>query len=127
MKFYARTETGRVRPINEDSFYPPAAGEKFCAVADGMGGHNAGEVASALAIEVFSKHMRDHKGRAMPETLRTGRPGFGIPAWKSGNPAKRCRTHSGHGKKGPAGEPGTLTRTASARNRPGQLIFLPSR
>ena len=59
MKVYAITDIGRVRPINEDSYYAPAQGERFCAVADGMGGPNAGEVASALAVEVFSKNMRD--------------------------------------------------------------------
>ena len=59
MKVYAITDIGRMRPINEDSFYLPQEGERFCAVADGMGGHNAGEVASALAVQVFSQSMRE--------------------------------------------------------------------
>lgn len=58
MKVYAMTDVGRVRPINEDSCYTPEAGERFCAVADGMGGHNAGEVASALAVKTYADYMR---------------------------------------------------------------------
>lgn len=59
MKVYARTDVGRVRPINEDSFLLPEDGECFCAVADGMGGHNAGEVASAMAVKTFAQYLRD--------------------------------------------------------------------
>ena len=58
MKVYAATDIGRVRPINEDSYYAPKPGEYFCAVADGMGGHNAGEVASAMAVRVLEEEMR---------------------------------------------------------------------
>jgi len=58
MKVYAITDVGRVRPINEDSYCLPRSGEQFCAVADGMGGHNAGEVASALAVKTFADCMR---------------------------------------------------------------------
>lgn len=70
MKVYAATDVGRVRPINEDSYYVPEPGERFCAVADGMGGHNAGEVASAIAIRVLAEEMRA-KSAPTEEALKT--------------------------------------------------------
>ena len=44
----ARTDVGLVRRLNEDSVL---VGERIWAVADGMGGHAAGDVASAITTE----------------------------------------------------------------------------
>ncbi|PWH05037.1 serine/threonine-protein phosphatase [Brachybacterium endophyticum] len=46
------TDVGRVRETNEDSVLDV---HPIHLVADGMGGHNAGEVASAIAVEEFEK------------------------------------------------------------------------
>jgi PPM family protein phosphatase len=51
-----RSDTGRQRHGNEDSYYarPP-----FYVIADGMGGAQSGEVASRIATEVFDEEMGD--------------------------------------------------------------------
>jgi len=55
LRYSARSDRGLVRANNEDSVY---AGPRLLALADGMGGHAAGEVASQLVIAALA-HLDD--------------------------------------------------------------------
>ena len=88
------TDVGRVRDGNEDDFLDQADRLGLVAVADGMGGHRAGEVASATALEalraavasgeplreaiegandaVLEKSESDHELQGMGTTLTAG-------------------------------------------------------
>ncbi len=57
MDSFGVSDIGRRRKLNEDSFFVDDELGLYI-VADGMGGHNAGEVASSLAVEVVSNFIR---------------------------------------------------------------------
>lgn len=64
---YGLSDVGRVRPNNEDVFR--ALSEKqFYVLADGMGGHNAGEVAALKAVDTVCANVQGIEENASVET-----------------------------------------------------------
>jgi len=57
VKFAALTDVGRVRDQNEDNFLVDKKLGLFI-VCDGMGGHAAGEIASALAVRTVHEEIK---------------------------------------------------------------------
>lgn len=57
-----RSDIGRIRQVNEDSALTGSINDQlaFAIVADGMGGHQAGDVASQVAVEAFERILQQH-------------------------------------------------------------------
>ncbi|QQZ07991.1 Stp1/IreP family PP2C-type Ser/Thr phosphatase [Heyndrickxia vini] len=55
MRAVFRTDKGKIRQRNEDNggFFVNSTGDRLAIVADGMGGHNAGDVASKMTVDFF--------------------------------------------------------------------------
>ena len=90
----ARTDVGVVRSGNEDS-YMMASDRGLFVVADGMGGHAAGEVASEMASRMVAEEFRPVKGMTDDELMAQM-----VAAIRSANAAIFRRTLQEHDKRG---------------------------
>ena len=81
-KYGSKTHTGNVRDHNEDSIRVDEKNALWI-VADGMGGHDSGEVASAIACDIINKQVADGAGlttaiqAAHHEIISAGQSGVG--------------------------------------------------
>ena len=58
MQYGSISDVGRIRKINEDSYHIENEGPyPYVIVADGMGGHQAGEVASLMAVDIVGNYI----------------------------------------------------------------------
>ncbi|WP_461810034.1 Stp1/IreP family PP2C-type Ser/Thr phosphatase [Faecalimonas sp.] len=74
MKIFSLTDIGRKREVNQDYVYvtdkPVGHIPNLFVVADGMGGHKAGDFASKYAVQVLEEHIRNNSGMG-PEVIIT--------------------------------------------------------
>jgi protein phosphatase len=69
VKAQGQTDAGRVRPTNQDSYLVDESSGLFI-VADGMGGHAGGEIASRLCIQEIAAFLRKNASVFEPDSAR---------------------------------------------------------
>lgn len=78
MKVFAKSDIGKAREMNQDSYYvsQPSENVGLYIVADGMGGYNGGEIASRLAITSAKNYIEtnfskiDHSKQSISELIK---------------------------------------------------------
>ena len=81
LRFAARSDIGLLREGNEDSGY---AGPRLLVLADGMGGHAAGEVASSVAVAMLASLDDDSPGPDILDRLSSAVAGGQHPPARHG-------------------------------------------
>ena len=102
LRWGASTDPGRIRPGNEDNLLVEA---RVFVVADGMGGHRAGEVASALAVDLLRSRL--NVDEASLADVVAASP---MPTTTSTAPPTPTRTNRAWGRRSP--------RSSSSGDRP---------
>ncbi|MCI8661833.1 MAG: Stp1/IreP family PP2C-type Ser/Thr phosphatase [Hungatella sp.] len=76
MEAYALTDVGRVRECNQDYIYsssdPVGCLDNLLLVADGMGGHNAGDYASRFMVEELNHYVKAREEGLPVQVLKDG-------------------------------------------------------
>lgn len=76
MRVYGKTDIGLVRKVNQDFIYysqiPVGSFPNLFIVADGMGGHNAGDFASRYAVQCFLDYVQTSKPDALIRMVDEG-------------------------------------------------------
>ena len=74
MKTFSKTDVGRKRETNQDYVYartkPVGKLPNLFAVADGMGGHNAGDRASKCTVEILEREIEESTETNIKDIIR---------------------------------------------------------
>ena len=74
MKTFSKTDVGRKRETNQDYVYartkPVGKLPNLFAVADGMGGHNAGDLASKCTVEILEREIEESTETNIKDIIR---------------------------------------------------------
>ncbi len=92
---YGVTDKGRRRQLNQDRVFvsdgPVGLLPNLYIVADGMGGHNAGELASAICVRVIQDELKSLKGVSPEVALETAVKAANMAIWEQAQTREGCK------------------------------------